>query len=472
MSLDTPDASLAPTTTTEASTAVHRLKEACGGLVTLPGDPTFDAVRMPWNVAAQQQPAAVAVPTTVEEVQLVVRGARAAGLRVAPQGTGHGAAALSARNLDDVVLLRTTALTGVTVDPVTQTARAEAGALSEHVVAAAAEHGMVCLHGSSPDVGIAGLALGGGIGWYGRKHGLACNLIRAVELVTSEGELLRVDAEHHIDLFWAVRGGGGNFGVVTAIEVGLLPIADAYAGTMIWDLIHYEKVLRHFNAWAPTAPEEISSSLRAMRFPPLPFIPEEIRGRSLVIFDGAVLADDDHAEEIVAGFRALEPEVDTWQRVPAPSLIRMHQDPEGPTPAVGDGLLLDQLDEATLQSLLDAVGPDAETCLLMAELRQLGGALRRSPGDAGAVGKLEADFVAYFVGIAPTPEMAALGRADTDRAMAAMAGAATGGRYLNFAEVPVDAATGFDAGSWARLQQVKAAVDPDGMFVANHSITG
>jgi len=471
MSLDTPDAPLAQATPTVTENA-RRLKEACGGLVTLPGDPSFDAVRMPWNVAAQQQPAAVAVPTTTEEVQLVVRAARAAGLRIAPQGTGHGAAALSARNLDDVVLLRTTSLTGVTVDPVTQTARAEAGALSEHVVAAAAEHGMVCLHGSSPDVGIAGLALGGGIGWYGRKHGLACNLIRAVELVTSEGELVRADADCNAELFWAVRGGGGNFGVVTAIEVGLLPITDAYAGNMIWDLTHYEKVLRHFNAWAPTAPEEISSSLRAMRFPPLPFIPEEIRGRSLVIFDGAVLADDARAEEIIAGFRALEPEVDTWQRVPAPSLIRMHQDPEGPTPAVGDGLLLDQLDEDTVQSLVEAVGPGAETHLLMAELRHLGGAFRRAPEGAGAMGSLAADLVAYFVGIAPTPEMAAMGKADTARAMSAVAGAATGKRYLNLSEVPVDCSTGYDEASWARLQEVRATVDPDRVFVANHSFTG
>lgn len=471
MSLDTPDAPLARETRT-ATEQARRLKRACGGLVTLPDDPTFDAVRMPWNVAAQQQPAAVAVPTTVEEVQLVVRAAKQAGLRIAPQGTGHGAAALAARNLDDVVVLRTTALTGVAVDPETQTARAESGALSEHVVAAAAEHGLVCLHGSSPDVGVAGLALGGGIGWYGRKHGLACNRLRAVELVTSDGELVRADAEQNADLFWALRGGGGNFGVVTAIELGLLPIADAYAGNMIWDISHYEKVLRHFNEWAPTAPEEISSSLRAMRFPPLPFIPEEVRGRSLVIFDGAVLADDDEAEEIIAGFRALEPELDTWQRVPAPSLIRLHQDPEGPTPAVGDGLLLDQLDEATVQSLVEAVGPGAETHLLMAELRHLGGALRRVPEGAGAVGGFEADYVAYFVAIAPTPEIGAMGVADTARAMAAVAGAATGKRYLNFTEVPVDAETGYDTASWARLQQVRSAVDPDGMFLANHAMGG
>jgi FAD/FMN-containing dehydrogenase len=139
---------------------------------------------------------------------------------------------------------------------------------------------------------------------------------------------------------------------------------------------------------------------------------------------------------------------------------------------VGDGLLLDQLDEATLQSLVAAVGPGAETHLLMAELRQLGGALRRVPEGAGALGALQADYVAYFVAIAPTPEIGAIGLADTARAVAAVAGAATGRRYLNFSEVPVDCSTGFDATGWARLQQVKAEVDPDRVFLANHSFTG
>ena len=469
MSLDTPDAPLADVT---VSPAARQLKQACGGLVTLPDDPAFEAVRMPWNVAAQQQPAAVAVPTSAEEVQLVVRAAKASGLRVAPQGTGHGAGALAARDLADVVLVRTTELTGVSVDPTTRTARAGAGALSEHVVVAAAEHGQVCLHGSSPDVGVAGLSLGGGLGWYGRKHGLACNHLRAVELVTADGELVRADAETNADLFWALRGGGGNFGVVTAIELGLLPIVDVYAGNMIWDIADFEKVLRHYNAWAPTAPDEVTSSLRAMRFPPLPFIPEEIRGRSLVVFDGAILADDDRAEEILAGFRALEPQLDTWERMPAPGLIRLHQDPEGPTPAVADGLLLHQLDEPSLASLVAAVGPEAETHLLMAELRQLGGALGRTPDGAGALGSFEADYAAYFVAIAPTPEMGAVGWADSQRAVAAVAGAATGKRYLNFVEVPVDGAHGYDEASWARLQQVRADVDPEGMFLANHAFAG
>ncbi|HET8559297.1 MAG TPA: FAD-binding oxidoreductase [Marmoricola sp.] len=463
MSIETPDAPVASTD------AARRLKDECGDVVVLPGEPDYDAVRMPWNVAAQQRPAAVAVPTSAEEVQRVVRAAVAAGLRIAPQGTGHGAAALAGRDLGGALLLRTTAMTAVTVDAERRVARVEAGVVAEQVVDAAAAHGLACLHGSSPDVGVAGLVLGGGIGWYSRTHGLACNRVEAVELVTADGELVRADAAHHADLFWALRGGGGNFGVVTAIELRLLPIADAYAGVMMWDIADFEAVLRHFNEWAPTAPDEVSTSLRAMRFPPLPFIPEEVRGKSLVLFDGAVLADDARGEEIVAGFRELGPFMDTWQRVPAPSLIRLHQDPEGPTPAVGNGLLLDKLEEADLQSFVAAVGPDSETSLLMVELRQLGGALRREAPGSGALATLDADFGAYFVGIAPTPEIAAVGEADTERAMAAVAGAAAAQRYLNFVEKPVDTSVGFAEGAWQRLQAVRAAVDPQGVFLANHA---
>jgi hypothetical protein len=162
--------------------------------------------------------------------------------------------------------------------------------------------------------------------------------------------------------------------------------------------------------------------------------------------------------------------MDTWQRTPAPNLIRLHQDPEGPTPAVGNGMLLDRLDETTLQSLVAAAGPESDTSLLMIELRQFGGALRREADDAGALRSLDGDYGAYFVGIAPTPEVAAVGEADTERVMAAVAGAATGQHYLNFMEKPVNTSAGFPGGARQRLEEIRAAVDPQGVFLANHAL--
>ncbi len=437
-----------------------------------PGHPEYGAARMPWNVAVDQRPAAVALPRSAEDVAAVVRAAASSGLRIAPQGTGHGASPFHGADLHDVVLLRTTAMTGVSVDPERRTARVESGAVWESVVDAAAPHGLAVLHGSSPDVGVAGYSLGGGLGWYARKHGLACNSITAVEMVTAEGALLRADADHHRDLFWAVRGGGGSFGVVTALELELFPIADAYAGMMLWDVSMAEPVLREWAAWSATAPDEVTTSYRVMRFPPMPELPDFLRGRSLVVVDGAALGDDDFGAAQFAGLRALEPEMDTFARVPAPSLARLHMDPEGPTPSVGGSALLGELDEATIRSFLDAVGPDATTSLLVAELRQLGGALGRPHPGGGALSHVEAAYVAFFVAIAATPEMGAQGTTDTDRVLAALAPHSTGGSFLNLAERAVDPRTGYTSAAWERLRSIRTEADPTGVLLANQPVPG
>jgi FAD/FMN-containing dehydrogenase len=427
---------------------------------------------MPWNRPLDPRPAAVAVPRTAEEVRLVVRAAAAVGLRVAPQGTGHGAQALAEASLVDVVLLRTTALTEVTVDPATRIARAGAGAIWEQVVDAAAPHGLAVLHGSSPDVGVAGLALGGGIGWYARKLGMAANAVTAVELVTADGQLVRVDAEHDPDLFWAVRGGGANFGVVTAIEMRAFDIPDVYAGQMVWEVADFERVLRVWNDWAVDAPDEVSTSLRAMRFPPVPHVPEYLRGRQLVILDGGILADDERAAEILAPFRALDPVIDGWRRQAPAGIVRMHGDPEGPTPAVGCGALVDRLGEDDIVAYVAAVGPEAQTRVLLAELRQLGGALARVPDGAGAMAAMRGDYAAYFVTMAPTPELAELGRKGTLAMLASLEGAAAEGAYLNLSERRVDPSAAFAPEDWTRLLQIRHRVDPTGLFLGNHEFLG
>jgi len=179
-------------------------------------------------------------------------------------------------------------------------------------------------------VGVVGYSLGGGMGWYARKLGLATNRITAVELVVADGSQIRVDRDTHPELFWALRGGGGNFGVVTALEFDLFPIETAYAGMLVWDQKDAEKVLRHWAEWSVGAPDEVTTSFRMMNLPPLPELPEPFRGRQLVVIDGAVLDSDDRAESILASLRELGPEMDTFARVPAASLVRIHMDPEGP----------------------------------------------------------------------------------------------------------------------------------------------
>lgn len=458
------------TSTTHPATS---LRERLGDLVHLPGDASYDVVRVPWNVAVDQRPAAVATPTTAEEVSAVVRAAAELGLRVAPQSSGHGAAPLAHGNdLSDVVLLRTSGLRGVTVDPEARTARVAGGALWQDVVEAAAPHGLAALHGSSPDVAVAGYSLGGGIGWYARQHGLAANSIVAAEVVTADGRIVRVDASHRRKLFWALRGGGGSFGVVTALELRLFPIADAYAGMFLWDLAdpNATTAVRRWAAWSATAPDEVTTSLRVMRFPPMPELPDFLRGRQLVVIDGAVLGSDERGAELVGFLRDLAPEMDTWTRMPAAAITRLHMDPEGPTPSVGGSVLLDRFDEDAVEAFLAAVGPGAETTLLFAELRQLGGALGRPHHGGGVLRQLAGSHAAFFLAVAATPEMATEGAVSAQRAIHALSPWANGRNFLNFSETPTDTATAYEEKAFRRLRKVRAKVDPAGLFLANHPV--
>ncbi len=462
MTIESTDQPLAITTVDD------RLRGLCAGAVHLPGDPGYDAARTPWNVAVDQRPAAVAYPADADEVSAVVRVAAACGLRVAPQGTGHNAGPLG--RLDDVVLLRTSAMTGVHIDAENRVARVQAGVLWADVVEAAAEHGLATLHGSSPDVGVVGYTLGGGIGWYARQLGLASNSVLAVELVLADGTQVRADESTHADLFWAVRGGGGNFGIVTAMEFRLFDIATAYAGFLLWDQAHAERVLSTWADWATDAPDCVTTSLRLLNLPPMPELPDFLRGRQLVVIDGAVLAEDERATEVLSRLRALEPEMDTFARVPASALVRLHMDPEGPTPGVSASAVLADLPDAAITSFLALAGPGSGSSLMVAELRQLGGALARPADGAGALPELDGSFVLFACAVPVTPELGARGRADAVALVDAMRSCAAGSEYLNFAEGPVDVSTAFPAQTWSRLTEVRSTVDPEGRIVANHRV--
>ena len=204
------------------------LRDLCGGAIALPGDDGYDAARQGFNLAVDQRPAAVAYPADAHEVAEIVKAARANGLRVAPQATGHNAGPLG--SLDRSILVKTSGLGGVEIDAADRIARVGAGVLWEEVVNAAAPYGLIALHGSSPNVSVTGYSLGGGMGWLARSHGLQANSVTAIELVTADGELVRTDAQHDPELFWALRGGGGNFGIVTALEFRLYPLSEVYAG--------------------------------------------------------------------------------------------------------------------------------------------------------------------------------------------------------------------------------------------------
>jgi FAD/FMN-containing dehydrogenase len=445
------------------------LRGPAGGGISLPGDDEYDRARTTWALAVDLRPAAVAFPDDAREVAAVVRAAASAGLRVAPLGTGHNAHALG--DLSGSVLMRMSGMTGIEIDPEARRARVQAGDLWLPIVERAGKYGLATLHGSSPDAGVVGYSLGGGVSWYGRSLGLAANSVTAVELVTADGSLVRADARHEPELFWAVRGGGGaNFGVVTALEFTLYPIETAYAGMLVWDLRDAHRVLSRWSSWTAEAPDAVTTSYRHLRYPPIPEIPEPFRGRDLVIVDGAVLADDAGAERLLAPLRELSPEIDTFGRVPAASLARLHMDPEQPTPGGGRSALLDGLPSAAVDRLVEAAGADSGSSLfLAAELRQLGGALGRPQPGAGALPKLDGGYQLITGGMM-MGELAEQTIADCERVITTMAPYSRGRQYLNFQEEPVDPSTGFDTSAWQELLRIRRAVDPNGLFQANHEI--
>ncbi len=452
-------------------TATSTLRLRLPDIVHLPGSPEYDALVTPWDLAVAQTPAAIAEPGSVAEVADVVREAARLGLRIAPQTTGHAAAPLSQQGLEDVVLLRTTRQREVRIDPERRTAHIGGGAIWADVIGSAAGHGLAVLHGSAADVGVVGYTLGGGLSFYSREHGMAANSVTAIELVTAEGRIVRVDADTDPELFWALRGGvAANFGVVTAVEMSLIPLTDVYAGMMIWEIGHADPVLRTWAAWVKRAPDAASTALRIMRFPHDPGLPPFLSGRRLVVVDGAVLGSDEYAAELLGPLRDLMPEIDTFARIPITALTDVHMDPPGPTPNVAQGAIFDELDEDGVRALLREIGPSAESPLLFVELRQLGGAIGRPVAGGGAISSLPGAYAMFACALAPTLQAAEDGLVAARAVRRVIAPWTNPRTYLNFNHGESPVSTGYDAATFARLRTVRERVDPDRVLVPNHPI--
>jgi hypothetical protein len=445
------------------------LRSAVTAPILAPGEEGWDTARQAWNLIADQRPAAVAYADSASDVVAVIDFARERGLRVAPQSTGHAATTLA--SLDDVILLRTERMRGVTVDPGARRARVAAGTLACELADAAGEHGLAPLGGSSPDVGVVGFSVGGGIGWLSRRYGLASNSVRAAEVATADGRLVRADADQNTDLFWALRGGGGDFGVVTELELELYPVGDVYAGSLMWPAEHGADVMHAYREWIATLPEEMTSSVRFLSLPPIPEVPEPLRGVPVVDVTGAWSGDPAEGPALLEPLRSLAaPLMDTWSEMPAPGLCRIYGDPEEPVPGLTQHAVLGELTAETVDALVELAGPGSDSPLLMVGTRQLGGALGRAPDGAGALAAVEGEHALLGVGLVMAPEMVGPVTAALEGMVARVEPWSTGGDYLNFADQPGDASRAFDADTYARLREVKAAVNPDGLFVAAHPV--
>jgi hypothetical protein len=452
-----------------SSVKARHLDRSLEGKVVLPGDGAFDEARRAWNLAIDQRPAAVAFPESAADVAAAVGWATGRGLRVAAQGTGHGAGPLGP--LADTLLLRTGRMRGIRIDPQARVARVEAGVVWLDVVHAAARHGLAALAGSSPDVGVAGYTLGGGMSFLGRRYGLAASNVLAIEVVTADGRLVRADHEHEPDLFWALRGGGGSFGVVTALEFRLFPLTHAYAGVLWYPIERGSEVL---HTWGELTrggpPDELTTVGRFLNLPPIPQIPEPVRGKSFVIVEAYHLGDPAEADRLLAPLRALGPVNDTIATVPTPVLSHLHMDPEEPAPGAGDGLMIDRLPGEAIDAFTAVAGPGAAFPLLSAEVRHLGGEFARPRPGNGALASIDAQYVLYAVGMTPVPELVAPVTAQVEAVKRALAPWAAGQMYLNFAETQRPAAPFWTAPASQRLRQIKADIDPGDVIRSNHPV--
>lgn len=432
-----------------------------------PGDNGWDEARLGFNLALDPQPALISVPRSDEDVAETVRYARENGLRIAAQGTAHGAGALSP--LSDSILMRTTAMKGVEMGAAARTAKARAGAVWADLVPQASEQGLAMLHGSAPNLGIVGYTIGGGVGWYSRKHGLACNRATNFELVGADGDLRRVSAQSDPDLFWALRGGGGGFGVVTSVEFELLEISEVYAGAMFFPFERAEEVLRAWRDWTAGVPDEMTSVGRLMQFPPIPDVPEPVRGKAFAILELIFVGDEASGQDLVAPLIDLGPVMNSLAAVPPAGIADLHMDPPGPVSGITGHLLLEDLGDEALGELLRVAGPDSGSKLTSVEVRHSGGALSRPDSNAGALASLPGNFNMFAVGSTMDPAAVAPTRDRLDQLHAALK-PFEAGRYMSFCEEPTDFEAAFSAETCDRLRELKAKHDPDNLFHANQEL--
>jgi hypothetical protein len=442
------------------------------GQVVSAADTNWDEARQAWNLMADQRPAAVVLAAGARDVAATVSRAKEAGLRVTGQGTGHGAVAMG--HLADTVLVKTQGLTDIQIDPDRGTATIGAGVIWRDLLNAASPHKLAGMAGSSPDVGVVGYSLGGGLGWLGRRHGFACNRVAAATLVTADGESRRVDPDSEPDLFWAIRGGGGSFGIVTELELDMVPVGDVYAGSLILpadDADQVREVFRAYRDWARQMPDEVTSIGRIITPPPIPDVPEPLRGRTVITLGLCFIGSAEEGRELVAPLRELgEPIMDLIDTMPAAQLVTVHMDPEQPVPGLVEHTMLGELEDDSIDAFVEAAGPGSESPLLFAELRHLGGAFGRAADDAGALSHLEGEFVLNAVGLPMAPEQIDPITQGLDDLCSTLEPWSNGGCYFNFAERPTEAARIFAADTLQRLSEIKSKWDPEGRIRANHEI--
>lgn len=446
-----------------ASSDIDQLAHLVAGPVFRRDDPHLSMEMAGYNLAIDHRPAAVVGATCTRDVVAAVRFAAEWGMPVAVHATGHGGAA----PIEEGLLITTRRMAGVEIDPERRLARISAGTRMQQVIDEAGRHGLAALVGSNPAVGAIGYTTGGGLPLIGRQFGFAADHVLAVELVTADGQVRHVSANREADLFWAVRGGGGSFGVVTSMTLDLLEVPALYAGAIFFPGERTAEVLHAYRAWAPTLPEQVTTSVALCRLPLMDFVPAPLASRQTVAvrFAGAVAADTGDA--LLRPIRGVaRPLLDTVGTISYPACGSVHREPAGPLPFWNCGGGLTDLPADAVDRLVKLAGPGVNSPLLQLEVRQLGGALARPPAVPNAVGGRSAAYAVTALGVA-VPGLVDDVRQAGSNLLVALA------PWLSETAVPNPAGAGFDAermnrlwsaDQYRRLGRLKAAWDPQNRF--------
>ena len=459
------DSSLPPVLPEDAAALVA----AVAGSVLLPGDAGYDDERAVFNLNHELVPAVIVVAECAADVQAAVAFAARQHRPLLVKTTGHQMVGKA----HGAVVIATHRMNDVAIDAVSRTARVGAGVTWSEVIPNAAKAGLAPLNGSNPTVGVAGYTLGGGLSpTLGRSQGYAADHVRSLEVVTADGELRHVDASSEPDLFWALRGGKGNFGVVTALELDLFPVPRLYGGAIYFPGERMADVLRAWTAWHPGTPETMVSSFAVLRQPPVPEVPEPLRGAFVVSLRFAYNGTAEDGERLIAPLRAVAPAVlDTVRDMPYTEVASIHNEPTEPVPYYERGIMLREFPAEALDKLVELVGPDSDTTLAIAELRALGGAWDREPAVPNAVATRGLPYSLLGVVAGPMSDEQLL--KESVAVLLDGMGPWRGDRRLvnNLApEEATDAAAIYGPERYERLAAIKKTYDPANLFRINHNV--
>jgi FAD binding domain/Berberine and berberine like len=437
-----------------------------------PEDQGYDEASKAWNLNAEQRPAIVVMAQNASDVLEAVRFARVAQMGVGVMATGHGVGT----SCNGGLLVNTSRMRRVNINPISRTAQVEAGALWKDLIPQGEYYGLTGLVGSASHIGIVGYTMGGGFGWLGRRYGLNSSSVTEAEIVTSDGELLRLSDTQNADLFWGLKGGGGNFGIVTSLEFRLYPLQTVYGGAVYYPVEAASEVLTRYAQWSAELPDEMTTAIGFMNIPPRPILPKPLQGKSVIVVKGCYCGQK--LEDGEALFKSMregfgEPIMDTFKELPVAAMDAISTDPVDPMGVIQHAEMLHDLTPEAIDALVRVAGAGSGSPLIMLEVRQLGGALSRSPEQLYPMGSGTARFSINAIGATVTPQMALAVNAHLTRVVEVIRPFQTGEVFLNFMEEDPSEArvrAAYPPEDWKRLVALKDEYDPGNLFRFNRNI--